>query len=141
MTLNQLKNANPDIILDEAPWEEIVKNADGAAYFYVSLPNGNKPKDQRKILWAGHVLTVGLDKDVSGDRILLIRLTSQGNVRLDACAKKAISPGGNAVLFRTRPLAADDPRSRKPWNQWDEIPNGTTTTNAGQNKKSRRHTR
>lgn len=119
MTLAELRTENPDIILDEAPWNEIMENANGAAYFYVSLQNGNRPKEQRKVLWAGHVLTAGLCRDVSGDQIILVRLTSNGNARIDTCYEKNAGPDGNAVFYRTRPFCGNDPRNRKPWKLWN----------------------
>lgn len=116
MTLKELKQNHGDVIHGEMSWEELSRNANGAALFYASLSGGNRPKDERRILWAGYVLTAGI---TAGDEILILRMTSHGNAKLDAVPKSALEPGGRAVLFKSSPVPEYDRRNLESWDHWD----------------------
>lgn len=114
MTLKELKQANGDLILEPVPWDETDGLANGAVLFYASLTNGTKPPDDRKVLWAGQVMTAG--KHAGGD-LLFVRLTGHGNAVLDSTDEQAAAAGRTA-LFRTRPFSRNDPRNLEPWGRW-----------------------
>ncbi len=117
MTLKEFRTKNCDVVLDPVGPEDLDRLACGAALLYVSLSGGNRPKDDRTVLWAGHVLTAGM---YDGDRqILLVRLTQYGNVKLDTVEISALEPGGRAALFTTAPFTKHDPRVSLPWKEWD----------------------
>ena len=115
MTLDKLKQDHPDIILDEIPWDELRPIAAGAAIFYASLSGGTKPAGCRKVLYAGQAMTVSL-KD--NRELYVLRLTASGYAKLDVVQRTAVEQDRRAVLFRTRPMRAGDPRARKPWTEW-----------------------
>ena len=115
MTLAELKQKNSDIISGVPSWDDLKMLANGAALFYVSMPNGYRPKDERRVLWAGHVLTGGM----SGNELYVIRTTSHGNPRIDTVTKDDLGPAGRAALFLTDPIPEYDSRNMEPWNHWD----------------------
>lgn len=115
MTLRELKTKYPDIILDELSWDDLIPLANGAALFYVSLSGGNKPQDDRKVLWAGHILTMGM---TAGNNTLVIaRPTEYGNIRADAVPKTRLDR--SVAFYQTRPIAAHDRRNMEPWTRWN----------------------
>ena len=118
MKFDVFQARNGDLMLGEPSWEEIREIANGAALFYVVLSNSAKPKPQRAVRYAGHVLTAGMTDDGG---LVLLRLTARGNTQLDVVYPANVAPNGNAALYRTRPTPADDYRNRIPWDQWDRI--------------------
>ena len=117
MTLNELRSAQSDVILDEiTDFNNLKIMANGAALFYVSLSGGNKPKDGRTVLWAGHVLTAGMTDRC--EELFILRTTASGNPKIDAVPRGALGPNGRVALFRTKPIGALDVRNAEPWTRW-----------------------
>lgn len=115
MTFGELKKKNPDIILDPVPWDQISDMANGAVMFYVSLRNGNKPIEERQVLWAGHIMTCGMRY---GGELMFTRITSHGNSTLDSVTRDIIEKDRRCALFFTRPIPEHDQRNLEPWNRW-----------------------
>lgn len=116
MTLQEFKARHADVVLDELEWDDLDALASGAALFYVLLSNKDCRKEDKAILYAGHAMTIGMCND--GRELLFVRTTAKGNVRLDSVTRHELQNEGRTALFRTMPIPKDDPRSRKPWNQW-----------------------
>ncbi len=116
MTLKELKTKHGDIILDEVKLEDLDKLACGAVLFYVSLSGKNGPKDDKKVLWAGHAMTVRLNRPYA--ELTIIRVTDYGNIKYDSIKFDALRDDGRAALFMTRPLTENDPRNKTSWNRW-----------------------
>lgn len=114
MTLKELKTRHCDVILDEIQWDDLPQLANGAAVFYASLANGTRPKEDRRVLYAGQVLTSGM---TGPDELIIMRTTSHGNPRLDAVTKQAAG-SGRVALFRTRPIPSWDRRNLQSWTDW-----------------------
>lgn len=87
-----------------------------AALFYVSLSNANKPKEEKKVLWAGQVLTVGISRN--GD-LFLLHLTANNNVTFSSETRESVEKG-RCALFHTRAFPSDDSRNLKAWNKWNK---------------------
>lgn len=116
MTLEELKRKHGDVVLGEPSWDDLKALANGAALFYVSLSRGRKPKDERNILWAGHVLTCGMTADGG---LTFLRMTAHGNPKMGIVYRQNIAPDGSAALFRTDPIPEYDRRNLETWNHWD----------------------
>ena len=77
---------------------------------------GARPKGGRTVLWAGHVLTAGMTD--SREELFILRITANGNPKIDAVPHNTIGPDGHAALFRTKPVGALDIRNAEPWTHW-----------------------
>ena len=108
MTLAELKERNPDVVLDEVSWEELDGMASGAVLFYASLAGGSRPKEERQVLWAGYVLTQGLSY---GNALTVVRMTNTGGAKVTTIGRTEDIERQRAALFRTRPLPSGDPRA------------------------------
>lgn len=118
MTLKELKDRNPDIILEEMSEDDAKAGANGMAVFYASVRPGQRPKDERTILCAGYALTAGFFQDASGGYLNVLGLTARGNAKIDLVKLSGLGPGGNTALFRAEPVPGDDPRNLKPCSRW-----------------------
>ena len=117
MTLDELRSAQSDVILDEiTDFNDLKIMANGAALFYVSLSGGNKPKGDRTVLWAGHALTAGMTDKC--EELFVIRATAHGNTKINAVPRDALGPNGRAALFHAKPIGALDVRNAEPWTHW-----------------------
>lgn len=117
MILEELKRNNSDIILDEISWDEACQLANGAALFYVSFWASNKPREEKKVRWAGQVMTVGMTKE---EELIFMRLTTSGHAVFSSMTRKEFEKSNSGILFHTRPFSSDDRRNLKPWNRWGE---------------------
>lgn len=114
MTLQELKDNNPDIILEPIEWEELASIANGQALFYASVAPSQRCIMDRKIRAAGQVMTAGM---LAGqDAIYIVRITTYGNVKADIVNKAEL--GTRVALFRTAPIPAHDHRNMEPYTHW-----------------------
>ena len=121
MTLKELKTKNSDIILQELRWSDLTNLANDAALFYVLLSSKNGPKDDRKVICASQILTVGMRTDYANNSryLMFTRLTNHGNIKLNSITESDLAANGRAVLFQTAPISTNDPRNNKPWTDWN----------------------
>lgn len=119
MTLKELKEKHPDVVLDEMSEGELKAGANGMAVFYASVRPGRAQKDGRQVLCAGYALTAGLVHDVSGDYLNVLRLTAHGNAKIDLVKLSDLGPEGKAAIFRAAPISGGDPRNLEPCLHWD----------------------
>lgn len=120
MTLAQFKGKHGDMIKQLQPaWDSLERLANGESLFYVDLSRAAKPIEQRKVLWAGHVMTAGMDED--RQYLLILRLTTGGNAVIDKIMRSDLAPDGHAMLFYAEPIPAWDPRNRKTWADLNQV--------------------
>lgn len=120
MTMQEFKANNADIVFDEATELSIREAACGKTFMYISVSPGKKPKEERRVLYAGYATTVGIQTDISGDYLMLLRLTANGNPKLDGLKIDNSGPNGNVALFHTAPVSERDHRSLSSWTRWTD---------------------
>lgn len=120
MTLAQFNEKHGDMIsLHQPAWDSLERMANGESLFYIGLSRSAKPIEQRKVLWAGHVMTVGMDE--GRQYLLVLRLTAGGNAVIDKIMRSDLAPDGRAMLFYAEPIPAWDPRNRKTWADLNQV--------------------
>ena len=117
MTLKEFKAKHGDIIFDEIKPDELDRLSCGAALFYMSLSNRNGPKAEKNVLYAGYILTLGLNRSL--DELMFMRLTHGGRPKLDTVKLHELNGNGRAALFRTAAMKSGDNRTYRPYDQWN----------------------
>lgn len=121
MLLSEFCKQNHDILLDRLSSGEMLRECTpGSVFFLVSVSRGHKPMDERQVLYAKHAMPVNLS--VSRRFVDFLCLTDAGYAKLETiCPSDLEDPDGYKILFRTRPMAPDDPRAGKHWKKWEDI--------------------
>lgn len=122
MTLREFETANADILLGEiGPAELLAECTDGASFFLVTVARSNKPRDAKTVLQAGYAMACR--HSAADGSVTFLAMTASEKSKLQPVYEAELSdPGSYHHLYRTKPLAANDPRRGKPWTAWPTDP-------------------
>lgn len=110
MTLDQLKAAQKDVLLEQIEPDGLADIGCGTVLFRITTTAGRKPIGDRKVLNAGYVLAVRTAPSGQAPNVYVLALTAGGYAKIESFARADLEPGSNKALFRTKPLPAGDPR-------------------------------
>lgn len=119
MTAAEFINSNKDLILEQITVENFTENIGaGTLLLGLSVTSGNRDKTERQVVAAGLHMAVAPQFDSNPPYINTLTLTKAGYAKVDYFDINQIGDKGNKLLFFARPMAYDDYRANKPWNEW-----------------------